>query len=85
MSAVTLCDPSMTDGAIKLRVIKTLLRKFRGKIFAKCCGYADTYIPAVVEHHELTERSPRDTSLLSVPDVPAAQGSLPRGPSVVPR
>ena len=34
MSAVTLCDPSMTDGAIKLRVIKTLLRKFRGKIFA---------------------------------------------------
>ena len=44
MSAVTLCDPSITDGAIKLRVIKTLLRKFRGKIFAKCCGYADTYI-----------------------------------------
>ena len=44
MSVVTLCDPSITDGAIKLRVIKTLLRKFRGKIFAKCCGYADTYI-----------------------------------------
>ena len=43
MSDVTLCDPSMTDGAIKLRIIKSLLRKFRGKVFAKCCRYGETY------------------------------------------
>ena len=42
LSDVTLCDPSISDGAIKLRIIKSLLRKFRGKVFAKCCGYADT-------------------------------------------
>ena len=30
MSAVTLCAPSMSDGAIKMRIVKSLLRKFRG-------------------------------------------------------
>ena len=30
MSTVTLCPPSISDGAIKLRIVKSLLRKFRG-------------------------------------------------------
>ena len=35
-SQVTLCEPSMSDGAIKMRIVKTLLRKFRGTAWSKC-------------------------------------------------
>ena len=45
---ITLCEPSMTDGAIKMRVIKSLARKIRGKIFAKCCGYPSCPPPSGV-------------------------------------
>ena len=36
MSTVTLCPPSISDGAIKLRIVKSLLRKFRGTAWSKC-------------------------------------------------
>ena len=35
MSAVTLCPPSISDGAIKMRIVKSLLRKFRGAAWPK--------------------------------------------------
>ena len=38
-SQVTLSSPSISDGAVKMRIVKSLARKFRGKIFEKCCGY----------------------------------------------
>ena len=35
MSTVTLCPPSISDGAIKMRIVKSLLRKFRGAAWPK--------------------------------------------------